>query len=147
YMIEGRPGGDPEAIDRAAHLLIEAKRPAILAGGGVISSNASAELIELAEYVGAPVLTSFSGKGSIPEDHELCAYYTGFKGSTCGRKIALGADLFLALGYRFGEWSTSSYSPGVSFRIPPSKIVQVDIDEDVIGLNYPIEIGIQGDVK
>ena len=147
YMVEGRPGADPAAVDRAARALVQAKKPVILAGGGVIASNASSELIGLAEYLGIPVLTSFSGKGSIPEDHELCAYYTGFKGSTCGCKIALEADLFLALGYRFSEWSTSSYTPGVSFRIPPAKIVQVDIDENVIGLNYPVELGIQGDVK
>jgi acetolactate synthase-1/2/3 large subunit len=143
----GRIYGDPEKVIEAAKLLAKAERPVILAGGGVILSEASSELVELAEFLGAAVITTMMGKGAIPEDHPLCAFYAGAKGSTCGNKVAREADVILAVGCRFADQSTSSYKDGVSFAIPPTKLVHVDIDSAEIGKNYPTEVGIVGDSK
>lgn len=143
----GRISGDPALVRKAAELLAAAERPVILAGGGVITSDASKELVELAEYLGAAVITTMMGKGAIPEDHSLCAFYAGSKGSSCGNKLARSADVLLAVGCRFADETASSYRQGVSFSIPPTKLIHVDIDPNEIGKNYPIEVGIVGDAK
>ncbi|MEX2753105.1 MAG: thiamine pyrophosphate-binding protein [Candidatus Freyarchaeota archaeon] len=143
----GRVQGDPEKILEAAKLLAKAERPAILAGGGVILSNAEKELLELTEFLGAPVITTMMGKGVIPEDHPLSAFYTGSKGSPVGRVIGREADVLLAVGCRFADETTSSYKPGESFSIPPTKLIHVDIDPGEIGKNYPVEVPILGDAK
>ncbi|GBC69427.1 Acetolactate synthase large subunit [archaeon HR01] len=145
----GRIRGDEEALKNVAKLLVHASRPAILAGGGVAISGASDELVELAEYLGIPILTTELGlgKGVIPEDHELCAYYPGVPGSSVGNAIASTADVILAVGCRFTEFVTSSYKRGVTFNIPPTKLIQIDIDPAEIGKNYPVELGIVSDAK
>jgi len=143
----GRIGGDPLQVKKAVELLAGAERPVILAGGGVISSDASPELVELAEFLGAAVITTMMGKGAIPEDHPLCAFYAGSKGSFCGNRLASSADVLLAVGCRFADETTSSYKPGVSFSIPPTKLIHVDMDPNEIGKNYPVEVGIEGDAK
>ena len=147
FKIDARVGPGKDTLERVAKTLIESKRPVILAGGGAIMSDASAELTSLAEHLGIPVVTSFAGKGAISEKHPLCAFYTGFKGSPCGTELSKKADLLLALGYRFAEWSSSSYVKGVSFNIPPSRVIQVDMDPQEIGRAYPIEMGIASDIK
>ncbi|MEM4296772.1 MAG: thiamine pyrophosphate-binding protein, partial [Nitrososphaerota archaeon] len=145
----GRIRGDSEVLKRVAQLLVNASRPAILAGGGVAHSAASAELVELAEYLGIPVLTTELGlgKGVIPEDHPLCAYYPGVPGSSVGNAIASRADVILAVGCRFTEFVASSYKRGVTFNIPPTKLIQIDIDPAEIGKNYPVEVGVVADAK
>ena len=143
----GRIRGDPDQVKKAAELLVTAERPVILAGGGVILSGAHAEVIRLAEYLGAAVVTTMMGKGAIPEDHPLCAFYTGAKATTCGNKLTRDADVILAVGCRFADETTSSYKPGVSFNVPPTKLIHVDIDPNEIGKNYPVEVGIVGDAN
>jgi len=139
--------GAPEAVSQATSILASAERPVIIAGGGVIISNASEELVQVAELVGSPVVTTLNGKGSIPEDHPLAAYYAGSKATTVGNKLTRDADVVLALGCRFAEWSTSSYRPGETFAIPPAKLIHVDIDPMELGKNYPLEIGIVADIR
>jgi len=143
----GRIRADPERILDAAKLLAKAQRPVVVAGGGVILADASRELIAFAEFTGAPVITTLMGKGAIPEDHPLSALYGGAKGSDIGNKVAREADLILAVGCRFSDQSTSSYKPGVTYSIPPTKLIQVDIDPTEIGKNYPVEVGLVGDAK
>jgi len=147
YNISSRIGADPALVERAVKLISQAKRPAFLVGGGVILSDASAELQAIAEYIGIPVITTIMGKGAIPEDQPLSVFYAGSKGSSCGNKIAQTADLIIAVGCRFAEWTSSSYKPGETFNIPPTKLVHIDIDPREIGKNYPVEIGILGDAK
>lgn len=145
----GRIRGDAESLKKAAQMLVNASRPVILAGGGVAHSDASQELLELAEYLGIPVLTTQLGlgKGVIPEDHPLCAYYPGVPGSSVGNIMASKADVILAVGTRFSEFVTSSYKRGVTFNIPPTKLIQIDVDAGEIGKIYPVEIGIVSDAK
>ena len=139
--------GDAAAIERAAELLMSARRPAILAGGGINGSEAWPELQDLAEFVGAPVITTFQGKGCFPEDHELAGWLTGAKGTNCGVHLATHADVMLAVGCRFADETTSSYRPGSALSIPPTKLIHIDIDSGEIGKNYPVEEGIVGDAK
>jgi acetolactate synthase-1/2/3 large subunit len=142
-----RPGGDPQTVSEAADLLEEAERPVIVPGGGCMLAEAWDEVRELAEHLTAPVIPTFQAKGIIPEDHDLFVGYAGWIGSTAGNQLASNADVVLAVGCRFTDMHTSSFEEGVSFDIPPSKLVHVDIDPEEIGKNYPVEVGIQGDAK
>ena len=146
---EARSGPRPAAaeVERAATVLGEARRPVIVAGGGVITANASAELTALAERLGAPVVTTWMGKGAIDETHELAAQTIGDTASTCGNGLAAEADVILSVGCRFTDWSASSYRRGVTFAIPPTRLVQADVDPREIGKNYPASIALLGDAR
>jgi acetolactate synthase-1/2/3 large subunit len=134
-------------IDRAASLLRGARRPVIVAGGGAIGSDASDEVTRLAERLGAPVVTTWNGKGAIDESHELAGLTIGDTASTCGNALAASADVILSVGNRFTDWSASSYRRGVTFAIPPSRLVQLDIDPREIGKNYPVDVALVGDAR
>jgi acetolactate synthase I/II/III large subunit len=144
---DGRIRGDQGAIERAVSLLSAAQRPVIVAGGGVIAAEASEVLVAVAEHLGAPVTHSFMGKGSMPADHALYAWPCGDMGSIPGNAITRQADVILAVGCRFSDRITSSYRPGVTFDIPPTKLVQVDMDPFEIGRSYPVEVGTVGDAR
>lgn len=153
-MDEGRhrathaaPLPDPDAIEEIASALSAARRPVILAGGGCIHARAHAELKELAELLGAPVVTTMMGKGVFPEDHPLCAQHTGANGTTCGNHMTRTADVLLAVGTRFAEQTSSSFKDGESFSIPPTRVMHIDIDPREIGKNYPVEVGVVGDAR
>jgi acetolactate synthase-1/2/3 large subunit len=143
----GRPRPDADAVERAASLLAGARRPVIVAGGGVISADATAELGALAERLGAPVVTTWNGKGAIDETHPLAGQTIGDTGSTVGNALASSADVLLSVGTRFVDWSASSWRTGVTFAIPPTKLIQVDIDEREIGKNYPVEVPLVADAR
>ena len=148
---ERRPAGrirpDAQDIDRAARLLIDAERPVILAGGGCLRSGAADEVRALAEYLQAPVVTTKMSKGLLAEDHPLCAQHTGACGTSCGNALTASADVILGVGTRFAEQTASSYLPGASFSIPPTKLIHFDIDPYEIGKNYPVAVGVVCDAK
>jgi acetolactate synthase I/II/III large subunit len=144
---KGRTAGDPEMIEKAVKLFASAKRPVILVGGGVTSSGAQQELKLVAELKGAAVVTTMQGKGSFPEDHPLFAWHTGSKGTSVGLHMTSTADVILAIGCRFADETACSYRHGQSFSIPPTKLIQVDVDPYELGKNYPVEIGIEGDAR
>ena len=146
-MAHGVSYPDPRSIERAVKLLLSANRPVIVAGGGAISANASAQLTQLAERVGAAVSTTWNGKGAISEDHALWIGAVGQTGTKCGNEITASADVVLSVGCRFTDWSASSYAKGVSFSIPPGKLIHIDLDHHEIGKNYPTEVGIVADAK
>lgn len=139
--------GDMEAIEQAAKLMESAKRPVIIAGGGVSSSGAFEEIKELAEKWGAAVVTTMMGKSCFPENHPQYAWHAGAKGTSIGNEICRKADVVLALGVRFADETTSSYKKGVSFSFPETKLIHVDMDPHEIGKNYPCHVGILGDIK
>ncbi|MEJ7748609.1 MAG: thiamine pyrophosphate-binding protein, partial [Candidatus Limnocylindrales bacterium] len=97
--------------------------------------------------LGAPVVTTWNGKGAIDETHELAAQTIGDTASTCGNSLAASADVILSVGNRFTDWSASSWRRGVTFAIPPSKLIQLDIDPREIGKNYPVEVPLVGDAR
>ena len=139
--------GDPKIIKNVSNLLKTAKRPVLLLGGGVITSEAFDEVKMLSEKIGAAVVVTMMGKDSFPNDHPLFAWSTGSKGTTIGLKMTSTADVLLAVGCRFADETASSYKNGVSFSIPPTRLIQIDIDPHEIGKNYPVEVGIVGDAK
>jgi acetolactate synthase-1/2/3 large subunit len=146
-MARGVAYPDPQAVERAVALLLSADRPVIVAGGGAISAGASYELTRLAEKIGAAVSITWNGKGAISEDHALFIGAVGQTGTTCGNAITASADVVMSVGCRFTDWSASSYAKGVSFSIPPGKLIHIDLDHHEIGKNYPTEVGIVADAK
>ncbi len=132
---------EPEALDRVRARFAEGRRPLLYLGLG--AAAAGAELVELAERLEAPVATTFQGKGIFPESHPLWLWCgLGSFAPPFVRKIAESCDTTLAIGCRFSEVGTGSY--GLD---PPGRLVHVDIDEDVIGRNYPTDIGVVADSR
>ena len=136
-------------IRRAAQLLRQSKRPLIFAGGGVIAAEAWPELLDVAELLQAPVLMSPMGKGVIPADHPLCGGVT-FTWVTADLQnmensvspLAGMSDAALAVGFRFSQLATVNYTLSV-----PKALVQIDIDANEVGANYPATIGIVSNAK
>lgn len=142
-----RAAGSAQGIAAAVDLLLSAKKPLIFAGNGVLLSEASNELKELAELTGTPVATTLMGKGSFPERHSLALGLTGIWGTSVANETAREADVILAIGTGFGEADCSSWNPKYTFAIPPSRLIQIDVDPQEIGKIYAVEIGIVGDAK
>jgi len=136
-----------ETVEKALSLLTSAQRPLILAGGGVRVGRAYEELKALAEQLEIPVYTSFMGKSALPSDHRLNLGVAGVWGEYPATEAARSADVILAIGARFNDLHTGSWIPGYVYNIPPTRLIQVDIDPEEIGRNYPVEIGIVGDAK
>jgi len=149
FMPRGRVYPDPTAIAEAAGLLLSATRPLILAGGGANISGAGEAVVAVAEFLGAPVVCSFRGeaKGGFPADNPLWGFHPGNVGSSVANSLTKEADVVLAVGTTFSDETTSSYERGVTFEIPPTKLVQIDIDPQEIGKNYPVAVGIVSDAK
>jgi acetolactate synthase I/II/III large subunit len=145
--VSARPGADPEMVGRAADLLLAAKRPVIAAGNGVLLSRAGAELTALAEAMSIPVITTPLAKGAIDERHHLSLGPTGRNGTLAANRAARNSDVLLAVGTRFDDRSTSGWIPGVTYEIPPTRLIHVDIDPQEIGRNYPPELGITADAR
>jgi acetolactate synthase-1/2/3 large subunit len=145
YRPTERPIGDLSLIDQAAMMLVKAKLPLIHAGGGVLRSGASKELIELAEYLQAPVTTSMSGRSSIPEDHPLCLIPAS---PGTGALVAqIEADVVLLVGGRLGDLEMWGQPPMAWGDPSQQKFIQIDISSDMIGLNRQVDVGIVGDAK
>lgn len=134
-------------IERALDLICACDRPLILAGGAIRVAGAFEELQALTDQLGIPVYTSFMGKGALPYDHELHLGVGGVWGEYPATEACRNADVILAVGARFNDLHTGSWIPGYVYNIPPTKLIQVDIDENEIGRNYPVELGIVSDAK
>lgn len=132
-----------EEIFLASKMLADAERPVILAGGGVIMSGASDELVALAELLNAPVVTTLMGKGSIPEDHPLSLGCVGMHGKLGAIKAVQESDVLFAVGARFSDRTTGK----LSGFAPRAKKIHVDIDKSEIGKLLKPDIGIVGDAK
>ena len=140
-----KPPGNPHPLQirKATELLAEAERPVILAGGGVISGDASDELLTIAELMLAPVATTFMGKGAFPEIHPLSIGNIGMHGNPLANKLLLEADVLLAVGTRFSDRATGN----TDTFCPEAKKIHIDIDTAEIGKNIDIDIPIVADAK
>src|SRR5881227_3689091 len=145
--ISSRCGADPEGVRKAADMLLSAERPVILVGQGVKYGGATQELVALAERLRIPVAWSASGTGAIDSQHPLALGLVARNGSYQANHAARTADVLLALGVRFDDRTSSSWLPGYSFTIPPTKLIHVDIDPDEIARNYPVALGLMADVR
>ncbi len=134
----------PSAADfipeQAVTKMAKARRPVIWAGGGVITANASEELQKLAELLGAAVITSQSGKGAIPEDHDQCIGHFAAYEST--KEFLRKADLLISVGVRFRGNETSNWKVPV-----PQEHIAIDADWQAINRNYQATFGLVGDAK
>jgi len=142
-----RPAIAPEAMTHIINALRDAKHPVIYAGGGVLSSGATAELAALAEALEIPVAHTLMGKGCMHEDHPLLLGMTGFWGTPIANEMCRTADLIVAVGTRLAEASSSSWDPRFTFAIPPGRLIHIDIDPAEIGRNFPTEFGVVADAK
>ncbi len=139
------PWVDPDMaqIERAIDMLLSSERPIILAGGGVIISSAFAELQSLAELLMIPVVTTFKGKGSFPENHILSLGPIGMHGHAEANKMMTEADCVLACGSRFSDRSVGTFE---EFE-KNLKIIHMDVDPAEIGKNQTTHVAVVGDVR
>ena len=139
-----RPGCDPALVARAAELLRGARRPLLIAGGGVIAAGAGDDVRTLARRLHAPVLTTVMGRGALPETDPL---WLGVLPNRLASQAALeAADVVLAVGCRFAHRSTKGPLLNLSFR-PEQALIHLDLDPEEIGRQHAVAIGIVGDAR
>lgn len=138
-----RPAADSASIQQAIGALAKAKRPVIVAGGGVNLSNASAELVAFAEKASIPVATALGAKAMFPWDHALAVGTPGSYSRECANRALCEADLVFFIGSQTGSQVTNHY------RVPPAgtPTIQLNIEAAEIGRNYPVVAGLHGDAK
>ncbi|WP_108610755.1 thiamine pyrophosphate-binding protein [Aminobacter sp. MSH1] len=142
-----RMGASPEDITQAARLVVKAARPLIFIGHGVTLSEASVELTELVDKLGIPVVMSPNGMGTLDMNHPLSLGFIGRNGTWAANQAGRHCDVLLTIGARFDDRSSSSWVPGYSWNIPPTKLVHVDIDPAEVGRNYDVELGVAADAR
>jgi acetolactate synthase I/II/III large subunit len=148
YRPVGKPAavrGDNERIKAAAAALLAARRPLIVAGGGAIAAGAWAEVRQLAETLGSPVITTLAGRGILPDDHPLAAGGIGHHRQDVTKYLLPNADVVIGVGARFEQQETNwkpDYLPA-----PSATYIQIDIDPNEIGRSVVAAIGITGDAR
>jgi acetolactate synthase-1/2/3 large subunit len=140
-----RPTTQPHGkqIREAAALIAESKRPVLYVGGGVVKAGAHAELLELAELTGAPVVTTLMARGAFPDSHSQHLGMPGMHGSVPAVHALQKSDLLVALGARFDDRVTGK----LDTFAPDAKVVHVDIDPAEIGKNREADVPIVGDCR
>ncbi len=137
------PTPNPQELDWAAKLLVEAKRPIIMAGGGVIAAGASNELVALSELLMAPTANTLMGKGAFPNDHQLSLGLCGMHGTKASNSMVPKADVLLVVGSRFSDRTTAR----VADFNPEGKIIHIDIDRSEVDKNVEALTKVIGDAK
>ncbi len=145
--ISSRCGADPDGVVNAVDMLLGAERPVMIVGQGVRYGGAAEELLKLAERLQIPVAASASGLGALDCHHPLALGLVARAGHYQANHATRQADVLLALGMRFDDRTSSSWIPGYSFTIPPTRLIHVDIDPEEIGRNYPVALGLMADVR
>ena len=135
--------GHPLQVKKAAKMILNSKKPVILAGGGIILSDSSKELLRLSEIIEAPVTTTLMGKGSFPEDNPLSLGMLGMHGRKVSNLIVDECDCLIAIGCRFSDRTTGLISEFAN----NAKIIHIDVDPAEIGKNVDVDIPIVGDAR
>jgi len=135
--------GHPKQIEKAVSMIMQAKRPVLYVGGGVILGNAAAELTALAKRCGFPVTTTLMGLGAFPENDPLSLGLLGMHGTYYANMAVSHCDVLIAIGARFDDRVTGKIA---SFA-PHAKIVHVDVDPTSIKKNVRVDLPIVGDVR
>lgn len=138
-----RSAGDPADIARAANELVRAQRPIVLAGGGALAAGAGEELTALIELLGAPLVTTLSGKGVVSETHRLSAGVCGSFGMPLANSLLRDADCVLLVGTKAGQGSTFDWREPTMDTVT----IHIDIDPDEIGRNYYNSVPIVADAR
>jgi len=142
-----RSGASPQDIAQAVDMMFAAERPVLFIGHGVTLSEASAELTELAQRLGIPVISSPNGMGCIDMEDDLSLGFIGRNGAYPANQAGRHADLVIAVGGRFDDRSASSWIPGYSWNFRATKLIHVDVDHAEIGRNYAPTLGILADAR
>ncbi|WP_029918178.1 thiamine pyrophosphate-binding protein [Pelobacter seleniigenes] len=143
-----KPSLDEDVAKEIVTRMVEAKKPLLYVGGGIILADAAEELQAFVDHTNIPVAHSLMGKGALPDDHPFTLGMSGFWGTQYINDSCRTADYILGLGTRFKEADCSSWYPEFTFDIPgTSKLIHIDIDSSEIGRNYPVEIGAVADLK
>lgn len=142
-FVQTPPEPDVHSIMEAARLITEAEKPVILSGGGVIFSGATNEVLELAEFINAPVVTTTPGKSSVPEDHPLVLGVVGMHGRVEADMAIVDSDLVICVGTRLSD---RAIGPPTEFE-KNRKIIHIDIDASEFGKNVKPTISLPGDAK
>ncbi len=138
-----RPAPEMDAVREAVALLAKAQRPIIVAGGGVVTSQAQAELVELAEKLQIPVATSLTAKDAILDHHPLAVGVVGVYSRACANQAVAEADLVFFVGAHAGGQVTANWKiPAVG-----TPVIQLDIDPEQLGRNYPNTVSVLADAK
>ncbi len=135
--------GHPVQIKKAARMIEEAERPVIYAGGGVRTSNAGKEVLELAEKQEIPIVNTLMGTGEFPWDHRLTLGMSGMHGHVASNKTMLNSDLIIAIGVRFSDRGTGHKETFIKNK----RIIHIDIDPAEIEKIIPVDIPIVGDAR
>lgn len=146
YRTDKRGAGAPEALDEAVRLLREARYPVILSGRGVVDADAIEEVKAIAEYLTAPVATSYMHNDAFPANHPLALGPIGYMGSKAAMRTLAKADVVLAIGTRLSVFGTLPCYD-IDYFPKHAKIIQIDINPRNIGRTHPVELGIIGDAK
>ncbi len=138
-----RPAPAPEHVRAALDALESAERPVFVVGGGVRVSGAAAELVALAERLAVPVATSLNGKDTIPGDHPLSVGVVGTYSRESANRVVGEADLVCLVGTETGSMTTHFW------QVPPigTPAVQIDIEPQSLGRNYPLKAAVNADAK
>jgi acetolactate synthase-1/2/3 large subunit/sulfoacetaldehyde acetyltransferase len=142
--VDSRVEGDTAAIQRAVALLAQAQRPLLLAGGGIVDAEATADAVALAEHLDMAMVPSYGHNDAVPNSHPLYVGPPGGRGAGEAAVAMNHADVILALGTRINQGSTSWNDSVIH---PQTRLIQVDIDAQEIGRNYPVAVGIIGDAR
>jgi sulfoacetaldehyde acetyltransferase len=141
-----RGAGGAESLERAARILADARFPVMLVGGGAIMSGGCSEARALAEFLQAPVVTSYLHNDAFPASHPLMCGPLGYQGSKTAMRMIAQADVVLALGSRLGPFGTLPQY-GIEYWPEDAQVVQVDADPRVLGLVREVAVGIHGDAR
>src|SRR5271165_1663862 len=142
-----RSGAAAEDVAQALEMLAAAERPVLFIGHGVTLAEAGKELTAFAERLNIPVISSPNGMGCLAMSHDLSCGFIGRNGAYPGNQAGRHADLVLVIGARFDDRSASSWIEGYSWNFPAATLIQVDIDVNEIGRNYPADLGIVADAR
>ncbi|MDO5286524.1 MAG: thiamine pyrophosphate-binding protein [Actinomycetia bacterium] len=146
HLDYAKPSLPVEVAETIVRTLAEASRPVLYAGGGVHLAQASAELTALVDHLDLPVAHSLMGKGAVPDDNPHVLGMSGFWGMPYTNEVCRQADWVLGLGTRFAEADCSSWYEEHTFSMP-TRFMQIDLDPEQIGRNYPVETGAVADLK
>ena len=135
--------GEPEMIEAAVELMLAAKRPVLYAGGGILKARGADELLELAERLNIPVVTTLMARGTLPDSHELNLGMPGMHGNYTAVMAMQESDLLIAMGSRFDDRVTGK----VDEFAPDAKVIHVDIDPAELGKIRMPDVAIRGDAK
>jgi acetolactate synthase-1/2/3 large subunit len=137
-----RAGGDPQKIREGAALLLKARRPVLVAGGGAVSSRAFDEVRRIVEFLNLPLMTTPCGRGILSEEHPMAFGLVGLYFSEIGEKVYGETDLLITLGSRNEDFQSGEQR----FFPKGAKYIQVDLDPEEMGRNWVPDVALVGDI-